>query len=152
MTPKQGRPDDREADLDGQHTQGNGREHQAVEHHHDDIDHREGRIQQGGQGLAGEEAADLFKFGDAGAQFTHRPAIEVAKGQAQQVVDHLRTQAQVNAIGGFGKEEGAQRADDPLHQGDHHQGKAKHLQGVEAALVDHLVNDHLNQQGVGQAE
>ena len=68
------------------------------------------------------------------------------------MVDHLRTQPQVDAIGGFGKEEGAQRADNALHQGDHHQGKSQHLQGVEAALVDHLVDDHLDQQGVGQAE
>ena len=101
--------------MDGQHTQGNGREQQAVDHHHNDVDHREGRIQQGGQRLASEEAADLFEFGDAGAEFPHRPAIEVAERQAQQVVDHLRTQPEVDAIGGFGKQEGAKRADDPLH-------------------------------------
>ena len=102
--------------------------------------------------MAGEKITDLLKLGDAGAEFTHGAAVEVIERQPQQVVDHLGAEAQINAISGLAEKEGAQGSDHALHQGHHHQGEAKHLQGVQAALVDHLIDDHLNQQGVGQAE
>ena len=152
LTPKKRCPEHGEPDLDRQHTQGDQGEQPAVDQHHRDIDHREGRIEQGGEGLTGEEIANLLQLGDAAAEFTHGPAIEIVERQSQQVVDHLGAQPHVDAVGGFTEQEGAQGADQPLHQGHHHQGKTQHLQGVETALVDHLVDDHLDQQGVGQAE
>ena len=42
------------------------------------------------------------------------------KNTPQQVVDHLRPKPQIHAVGGIGEEEGAQRADHPLHQRHHH--------------------------------
>ena len=80
LAAEQGGPQQGEGDLDRQHRQGNDREHPAVEGHHDDVDHREGRIQQGHQGLAREEVADLLQLGDAAPQFPHRAAIEIAQG------------------------------------------------------------------------
>ena len=49
----------------GRHKQGHDREHPAVEEHHDDVDHREHRIEHYGEGGAGEEGADLFEFTQA---------------------------------------------------------------------------------------
>ena len=68
------------------------------------------------------------------------------------MVDHLSAKALVNAVGGFSKEECFQTAQYPFQQGHHHQGNTQHLQGVEAALTDHLVDDHLDQQWIGQAK
>ena len=68
------------------------------------------------------------------------------------MVDHLGAEPQVDAVGGVGEQEGAQGADHPLHQGHHHQRHPEDLQRVEAALGDHLVDDHLDQEGIGEAE
>ena len=68
------------------------------------------------------------------------------------MIDHLRAQPQIDAIGGVREQEGAQSPDHTLHQGDDNQGHPQDLQRVQAALGDHLVDNHLNQQGVGQAE
>ena len=152
LAPEQGSAQHGEPHLDRQHTQGDQREQPAVEHHHHDVDHREGGIEQRGEGLAGEEFADLLQLRHPGAQLPHRPAVEVRQWQPQQVIDHLGAEAQIEAVGGLGEQEGAQGADQPFQHRHHHQGDAQHLQSVEAALADHLVDDHLDQQGVGQAE
>ena len=68
------------------------------------------------------------------------------------MVDHFGAKALINPVGGFRKQEGLQAAQHPLQDGDNHQGNAQHLKRVEAALADHLVDDHLDQQRVGQGE
>ena len=68
------------------------------------------------------------------------------------MVNHLGSQPQIDAVGGIGKQESAQTANHAFHQRDHHQGQPQDLQRVHAALGDHLVDDHLDKQGVGQAE
>ena len=68
------------------------------------------------------------------------------------MVDHFGAKALINPVGGFRKQEGLQAAEHPLQDGDNHKGNAQHLKRVEAALADHLVDNHLDQQGVGQGE
>ena len=68
------------------------------------------------------------------------------------MVDHLSPKALIDPVGGFSKQESLEAAQHPFQNGDDHKGDPQHLQGVQAALTDHLVDDHLDQQRVGQGE
>ena len=68
------------------------------------------------------------------------------------MIDDFSAQPLVDSVGGFGKQISAHTAQHPLQQGYHHQANAQHLQCIEAALGDHLIDDHLDQQRVGQAK
>ena len=152
LAPEQGRAENGQADLDRHDREGDKRQQAAVERHDDDVDHREDRIQDGGQPLAGEEVADLLQLGHAGGQVADGSAIEIVQRQPQQVVDHLGPQPHVDAVRRLCEQEGAQTGEQTFQQGDHHQGDAQNLEGIEAALRDHLVDDHLNQQRIHQSE
>ena len=152
LAAEQGSSQHGEADLDREHRKCNQGEQPAVDHHHQDVDHRESGVQNRCEGLTGEEVPDLLQLGHPGSQLTDRAAVEVAQRQPQQMVDHLGTEPLVDPIGCFGEQECLEAAQNPLKDRHHDQGDTEHLQGVEAALADHLVDDHLNQQGVGQGE
>ena len=68
------------------------------------------------------------------------------------MIDHFRSQALIDSVGGLGEQEGLEAAEHTLQDGHHHQGDTENLQCVETSLRDHLVDDHLNQQRVGQGE
>ena len=142
----------RQADLDRENREGDQGEQPAVDHHHQDVDHRKGGIEDGGEGLAGEEIADFLQLSHPSAQFPHRTAIEIAERKTQEVINHLGTEPLVDAVGGFSEEEGFEAAQNTLKNGHNHEGDAEHLKRVQTPLADHLVDDHLNQQRVGQGE
>ena len=68
------------------------------------------------------------------------------------MIDHLSPETLIDAVGGFSKKEGLKAAEHPFQDRYHHKGNAQHLQSVEAALADHLVDDHLDQQRIGEGE
>ena len=68
------------------------------------------------------------------------------------MIDHFCTQTLVDAVSGFSEEERFQASEHPFQNGDCYQSNTQHLKGVEAALVNHLVDDHLNQQRIRQCE
>ena len=60
------------------------------------------------------------------------------------MVDYLGAKAHVDPVGGVRKHEGAQAAQQAFKNGHRHQSDAQNLEGVEAALGNHFVDDHLN--------
>ena len=152
LTAEEGSSKNRQSDLNRKNRQSDQGEKPAVEQHHRDIDHREGGIEDGGEGLTSKKIPDLLQFGHPGSQLAHRATVEITKGETQQVVDHLSTETLINTVGGFCKQKRLQTPQNPLQNRDHHKGDTQHLQRVQAALGDHLVDDHLNQQRVGKGE
>jgi hypothetical protein len=61
-----------------QHDEG---QRHAVEQHDGDEDHREQHVQHHGEGVAGEEAADVLQFAHAGHRVAHAARLEVGQGQ-----------------------------------------------------------------------
>ena len=57
---------DRETHLNRNNHQSNNGELPAVNTHHTDVDHGECSVQNGGEGLAGQEISDLFQFPHTG--------------------------------------------------------------------------------------
>ena len=102
--------------------------------------------------MAGKKVADLLQFSHPGSQFTHRATVEIAKRKAQKVIDHLSPQALIDPVGGFSEQKGFETVENPIENGHSHESDPQHLQGVEAALTDHLVDDHLDQQRIGEGE
>ncbi len=84
--------------------------------------------------------------------FSSSATLEIVQGQPEKMIDHLGSEPHVDAVRGFGEQERAQAGEQTFQQGDHQQGNAKDLKGVQAALADHLVDDHLNEQGIHQGE
>ena len=123
-----------------------------IQQHHGDVDHRKDRIEQHGEGRAGEEAADLFQFGNSAADFTNGPFSEVTQRQPQQVMDDRRPEGDVDPVGGVGEQVGAQRTQERLGQGHGHQQGAQHIEAGVVPLADHRIDDLLNQQRVEQAQ
>ena len=152
LTAEEGSSKNRQTNLNRKNRQSDQGEKPAVEQHHRDIDHREGGIKDGGKGLTSKKIPDLLQFGHPGSQLAHRATVEITKGETQQVVDHLSTETLINTVGGFCKQKRLQTPQNPLQNRDHHKGDTQHLQRVQAALGDHLVDDHLNQQRVGKGE
>ena len=152
LTAEKRSPQHGQTDLDRQNRKSDQREQPAVDQHHRDVNHGKGGIQDGGEGLTGEEVADLLQFRHTSPEFTHRATVEIVQGQPQQVIDHLSPEALIDPVGGFCKQKGLEAAEHPFQDRYHHKGNAQHLQGVEAALADYFVDDHLDQQRVGQGE
>ena len=68
------------------------------------------------------------------------------------MINHLSTQALVDAIGCFSEQKGLETPQHTFQDRHNHQSDTQNLQCVETALTDHLVDDHLDQQRVGQSE
>ena len=127
LTAKQRGSKQCQRDLDWQHPQRYQREQPAIGHHHHDVHDRQRRIQHSAQRLTRQKATDFLQFAYPGPQFAHRPSIEIPQGQPQQMINHLRTKPQINPIGGFRKQKGAQSTKHSLQKRHHHQRQAQHL-------------------------
>jgi hypothetical protein len=68
------------------------------------------------------------------------------------VAEQARTQLDVDAVGGVREQIGALDAEDGLEQRDRHQTHHQHLQRRQAAVHQHLVDDHLEEQRRDQRE
>ena len=134
------------------HRQGEQGELPAVDHHDDDIQQGEDRIENGGERRTGEKGANLLEFADTAAHFTHRAAIEIGERQAQQVINDLGAERQIDAVGGVNEQKRAQTEKQAFKDSKHHQQGAQHTKGTGAVVDDHLVNHLLNQQRIHQAE
>ncbi|MNQ78572.1 hypothetical protein D3C85_934870 [compost metagenome] len=75
----------------------------AVHKHHGDKHHREQHIQQQGDGVAGEEAADVFQLAHPRHRIADATRLEVGQRQGHQMAEQPRAQFDVDATGGVGE-------------------------------------------------
>ncbi len=133
----------------GQYHQG---EPDAVIEHHGDEDHGEEQVQHQGEGVAGEELADVFQLAHAGDGIAGAAGAEVGEGEGEQVAVEPRAQFHVDAAGGVGEDVGAQAGQAHLEQRGGDEADGDDVQGGEAAMHQHLVHDHLEEQGRDQGQ
>ena len=114
--------------------------------HHREEDHGEEQIQQDGDGVPREKGADILQLPHPGHRIPHPTRLEVGQRQGDQMAIEAGPQLHVDTTGGMGKDIAAQGGQDHL-EGDHHQQPHRnHIQGAEAAMHQHLVHHHLEEE------
>src|SRR5450830_993205 len=137
------------------HRQGhhhNHRQPDAVDTHHADEDDGKNQVQHRSQGLAGQEAADIFQLAHTRDGVAHTTRTEVAQRQCQQMPEQACAEFHIDAIGGVGKHIVTQPCEQDLKHRADQQGHTHHVQGAEGTIDQHLVHDHLKHQGRHQTK
>jgi len=76
--------------------------------------------------------------------------LEVTRRQAEQVLEHLQAQHGIDAVAGVQDQVLAHPGHRRTEHHEHGQPDADDDQGIEGVMDDHLVDDHLREQGRGQ--
>ena len=139
-----------QAKVQGQADQHDEGERHAVEQHDGHEEDGEHHVQQHGEGVAGEEAADVFQLAHAGHRVAHAPRLEVGQGQLHEVSEQPRAQFHINAAGGVAEDVAAQGVEQAFEHHDHHEADDQHVQGGQAAVHQDFVHDDLEEQGADQ--
>ena len=139
-----------QAKVQGQADQHDEGQRHAVEQHDGHEEDGEHHVQQHGEGVAGEEAADVFQLAHAGHRVAHAPRLEVRQGQLHEVSEQPRAQFHINAAGGVAEDVGAQGVEQALEHHNHHQADDQYVQGGQAAVHQDFVHDDLEEQRADQ--
>jgi len=78
--------------------------------------------------------------------------LEIGHRQREQVTEQPGAKLDVDAVGGVGKQIGAQDAEHGLEKRDRHQRDGQHVERAQGAMHQHLVDHHLEEQRRDQAE
>ena len=109
-------------------------------------------VQHHREGIAGQEAADVFQFTHPGNGVAHPPCLEVGQRQLHQVPEQAGAQLDVDTAGGVAEHIGAQGVEHALEDDHHHQADDQHVQRGQAFVHQHFVHHNLKEQGADQAE
>src|SRR5262249_45057095 len=114
---------------------------------HDRQEHKgEEQVDDEGQGRAGEKIADVLQFAHPRYGIADAPRLKVGHRQSQQVVEQAGTEFDVDAVGGVREQIGPQDAQNGLENRDRQQTDDQDVEGAQAAVHQHLVDDHLEEQ------
>src|SRR5215475_6874303 len=78
--------------------------------------------------------------------------LKVGHRQSQQVVEQAGTEFDVDAVGGMREQIGPQDAQNGLENRDRQQTHDQNVEGIQGAVYQHLVDDHLEEQRRDQCE
>ncbi len=92
---------------------------------------------------------NFFQFLHPGNRIPNAACLKVGQGQAQQMPEQLSGQCHVEAVGGVGKDEHPQDAQNCLKNGSTQQSNRHHIQRGKAFLYHHFVDDDLSDDGRG---
>ena len=143
---------DRETREQGNADERDRRQLHTVEEHDRHVDHREDRVDQGREGCAGQEPADLVELAEAGGYLSDRALVEVGEGKAVQVLQHPHAEGEIDPVRRVREEEGPDRRQGRAEDRADDQQCRQHVERVEALLNDHLVDDHLDDHRICQGK
>ena len=118
----------------------------AVDEQHRQKDDGEEQVERQGQCRGGQELADGLQLAHPRHGVADPPRLEIGHRQGEQVAEEPRAQLDIDAVGGVGEEIGAQAAEDDLENREQAEPERQHLQGRQAAMDQHLVDDDLEEQ------
>ena len=150
--PEQRRRSRRDRDVEGERAEHDPGQHGGVDVHDRQEHDGEEQVDDEGERRAGEEVADVLQFAYPRYGIADSPRLKIGHRQGHQVAEQARTQLDVDAVGGVREQIGALDAEDGLEQRDRHQTHHQHLQRRQAAVHQHLVDDHLEEQRRDQRE
>ena len=78
--------------------------------------------------------------------------MEVGEGKTVQMLQHLQSESQVDAVRGIGEEEGPDGSQRGSEDRADDEQSSQHIQRAQALLDDDLVDDHLDDHRIGQCE
>ncbi len=119
-----------------------------------DADEHEGEheVERREQSLSGEEAADRLQFPHPGDRLPGRPGLEIGNRQAEKMGEQALAELDVDPVGGVGQRIGAQILKRHVEQADGDKPADEHEQGLVAAMGQHLVDHHLEEQRRRESE
>ena len=150
--PKQRRRSRRNRDIERERAEHDpGQQRRVDEHHRQEHEGKE-KVDDEGQGRAGEKIADVFQFTHPRDRIADAPRLEIGHRQSQQVVEQARAKFDIDAVGGVRKQIRAQDAQDGLEDGDRYQTYDQHVEGAQGPVHQYLVDDHLEEKWRDQSE
>ena len=137
--------------------EGKGRKHdpgqqRRVEEHHRQEHEGEEQIDDQGERRAGQKVADVLELAHARDRIADAPCLEIGDRQRQQMAEQPRAQLDVDAVGRVREKIGAQDAEDGLEYPDRDEPDHEHVERAHAAMHEHLVDHHLEEQRRDQRE
>jgi len=93
-----------------------------------------------------EEIADVLQFAHAGDRVADTARPEIRQRQRQQVAEQPGSEFNVDAVGGVREDISTQVAEDCLEQRNRQQAGDDDVERGQAAVHQHLVDHHLEEQ------
>ena len=118
-----------------------GKEHESEK----EVDYR-------GKALSGEKAADRLELAHARDGLPSWAGLEVGEGQPKQMVEQPAAKLDVDAARRMAQRVRPEKLQQTVENRDQHETGHDHDQGRQAFVNEHLVDDHLEQQGGSQRE
>ncbi len=130
-------------DVDRNRSQDDQSEFHRVDEHHQEKDQREDKIEQRGQPLPGEKAADRFELAHAGHRLPGRARLKIGERQAEEMMEKAPAQLDVHPVGGVAQRISAKELQDGLEQAQRNHAEHQHDQCRDAFVNQHLIDDQL---------
>ena len=149
----QHRPDETgDDDIDRDRSEHDQSELHRIDEHHHEEDQREDEIEQRGQPLPGQKAADRLELAHASHRLPGRAGLEIGERQPEEMMEQAPAELDVHPVGGVAQRIGAQELQDGLEQAERHHADDQHDQRREAFVNQHLVDDELEEDRRRQRE
>jgi hypothetical protein len=149
----QDRPDEaRDQEIEGDRGEDDEREPARIDEHHPDEHEREHQIEQRGQTLAGQKAADRLQFAHARDCLPRGARLEIGERQSKKMMKQPPAEFDVDAVGGVAQSIGAQELEDCLEEPQRHHAEHQHDQSRHALVNENLVDHELEKDRGGQRQ
>ena len=86
----------------------------------------ENKIEQGGQALPGQKAADRLELAHASHRLPGRAGLEIGERQAEEMMEQAPAWLDIHPVGGVAQRIGAQELQDGLEQAERHHADNQH--------------------------
>ena len=134
------------------HRQDAERHDRAEEEHHRKEDEERRRIEDGAEELAEQERPDLPELMDVVGDPADLGPLEEVHRQAEELVEDVGAEPDVDARGQVDDEEVAHIAEDRVEDDEHDEREAEHEEGVVGVVVEHLVGEQAPEDDRRQGE
>ena len=139
-------------DIDRNRSQDDQSELHRIDEHHHEEDQREDKIEQRGQALSGQKAADRLELAHASHRLPGRAGLEIGKRQAEEMMEQAPAQLDIHPVGGVAQRIGAQELQDGLEQAQRHHAEHQHDKRRNAFVHQYFVDDELEKDRRRQSE